>query len=211
MPRARPRISELARDVTEFLGSYDMGPPKRWSSLRVAYHSACSHAAWPAHHRRAARAPAQSRLHAWSDVPEGHICCGSAGTYNILQPEIAARAARPQGRATSAACKPDVVATGNIGCITQLAGGSTSPSCTPWSCSTGPTAAPCRAGSKRSPASCPTCRSPSAGWKTSSRLERRQDAAAAVSTRRGSGRGASTSGASAFASCRQMLSASRSE
>ena len=46
----RQESPRMARDVTEFLGSYDMGPPKRWSSLRVAYHSACSHAARPAHH-----------------------------------------------------------------------------------------------------------------------------------------------------------------
>ena len=56
------------------------------------------------------------------EVPEGHICCGSAGTYNILQPEIAGRAARAQGR-QHPRVRPDVVATGNIGCITQLAGG----------------------------------------------------------------------------------------
>ncbi len=53
------------------------------------------------------------------DVPEGHICCGSAGTYNILQPEIAARL-RKRKIANIAKTKPDAVATGNIGCITQL-------------------------------------------------------------------------------------------
>ena len=56
------------------------------------------------------------------DVPEGHLCCGSAGTYNILQPEIATAAARPQGREYREIA-PDVVAAGNIGCITQIARG----------------------------------------------------------------------------------------
>ena len=56
------------------------------------------------------------------DVPEGHLCCGSAGTYNILQPEIAA-ALRDRKLANIVATQPDLVATGNIGCITQLAAG----------------------------------------------------------------------------------------
>src|SRR5258705_9446475 len=53
------------------------------------------------------------------DVPEGHICCGSAGTYNILQPELA-RQLRERKSANIQSVQPDLVATGNIGCITQL-------------------------------------------------------------------------------------------
>jgi glycolate oxidase iron-sulfur subunit len=56
------------------------------------------------------------------EVPEGHLCCGSAGTYNILQPEIAADL-RDRKVANIQSLRPDVVATGNIGCITQLASG----------------------------------------------------------------------------------------
>ena len=56
------------------------------------------------------------------DVPEGHLCCGSAGTYNLLQPEIAT-ALRDRKLANIAKIRPDLVATGNIGCITQLASG----------------------------------------------------------------------------------------
>ena len=56
------------------------------------------------------------------DVPEGHLCCGSAGTYNLLQPEIATTL-RERKLANIAATRPDLVATGNIGCITQLAHG----------------------------------------------------------------------------------------
>ncbi len=55
------------------------------------------------------------------DVPEGHLCCGSAGTYNILQPELAA-ALRERKLANIALTRPDVIAAGNIGCITQLSG-----------------------------------------------------------------------------------------
>ena len=56
------------------------------------------------------------------DVPEGHLCCGSAGTYNILQPELASRLrARKVGNIER--LKPDVIAAGNIGCITQIAAG----------------------------------------------------------------------------------------
>jgi glycolate oxidase iron-sulfur subunit len=53
------------------------------------------------------------------DVPEGHLCCGSAGTYNILQPDIA-RHLRDRKAANIKSVRPDVVATGNIGCIAQL-------------------------------------------------------------------------------------------
>jgi len=56
------------------------------------------------------------------DVPEGHLCCGSAGTYNIMQPGIAARL-RERKLANLDLTKADLVATGNIGCITQLTTG----------------------------------------------------------------------------------------
>jgi glycolate oxidase iron-sulfur subunit len=57
-----------------------------------------------------------------ADIPEGHICCGSAGTYNIMQPEIAGEL-RDRKVRNIRRVKPDLVAAGNIGCITQLAGG----------------------------------------------------------------------------------------
>ena len=56
------------------------------------------------------------------DVPEGHLCCGSAGTYNILQPSLA-RQLRDRKIANIESTRPDAVATGNIGCIMQIAGG----------------------------------------------------------------------------------------
>jgi glycolate oxidase iron-sulfur subunit len=123
-PRAA-KIAGMTRDVTEFLAGYDMGPPKRWSSLRVAYHSACS----MQHGQRVTEEPRTLLRNAGFsvvEVPEGHLCCGSAGTYNILQPEIA-RELRDRKAANIRSVRPDVVATGNIGCITQLEGAAGAP------------------------------------------------------------------------------------
>ena len=97
---------------------------RRW---RVAYHSACSlqHGQQITSQPKAAAAP--RRLHGRRDRAEGHLCCGSAGTYNLLQPEIAGAAARPQGGQHRARPAPDVIAAGNIGCITQIASGTAMP------------------------------------------------------------------------------------
>lgn len=111
-------ISDLTKDVSEFIVDYELGPPKRYSSLRVAYHSACS----LQHGQRITEEPKELLSKAGytvADVPEGHICCGSAGVYNILQPEIATTL-RERKTANIRTAKPDLVATGNIGCITHL-------------------------------------------------------------------------------------------
>jgi glycolate oxidase iron-sulfur subunit len=114
------RISALAMDICEYLVHADLprdGAPER---LIVAYHSACS----LQHGQKVVREPKDvlSRLgFLVKDVPEGHLCCGSAGTYNILEPDIAKRLrARKVGNIEKLA--PDVIAAGNIGCITQLGG-----------------------------------------------------------------------------------------
>lgn len=115
------RISEMTKDITEFLADYDLGPPVRWSSLRIAYHSACS----LQHGQRVTEEPKALLANAGYTVvspPEGHICCGSAGTYNIMQPELA-KELRTRKVKNIRSVKPDVVAAGNIGCITQLASG----------------------------------------------------------------------------------------
>jgi len=115
------RVSEMTLDVTEFLTRFDPGPPKRWSSLRVAYHSACS----LQHGQRVTDEPkALLRTAGFTvvDIAEAHICCGSAGTYNIMQPELAATLRERKVKNIRAA-KPDLVAAGNIGCITQIAAG----------------------------------------------------------------------------------------
>jgi glycolate oxidase iron-sulfur subunit len=118
------RISTLAKDVTEYLGGLDLAFGKA-AKLVVAYHSACS----MQHGQKITDAPKLLLRRAGftvRDVPEGHICCGSAGTYNLLQPEIAGRL-RARKVANIARVKPDVIATGNIGCITQIGSGTTIP------------------------------------------------------------------------------------
>jgi glycolate oxidase iron-sulfur subunit len=115
------RLSELARDICEFVGTtYDLGPPRRWSSLRVAYHPSCS----LQHGQRVVEEPRALLVKAGFsvvDIPEAHICCGSAGTYNILQPDLA-QALRERKAKNIKRVKSDLVATGNVGCIAQLAG-----------------------------------------------------------------------------------------
>jgi glycolate oxidase iron-sulfur subunit len=113
------RISALARDVTEYLGTLGLPEPALPAGLAVAYHSACS----MQHGQKITRQPKELLARAGFTVREpreGHLCCGSAGTYNILQPEIAARL-RDRKVRNLAATGADVVATGNIGCITQIA------------------------------------------------------------------------------------------
>ncbi|XWN34542.1 MAG: heterodisulfide reductase-related iron-sulfur binding cluster [Devosia sp.] len=112
------KISELTKDITEFLTTLDLGAPQREAAVTIAYHSACS----MQHGQQIKREP-KALLSAAGfdvkDVPEGHLCCGSAGTYNIMQPAIAARLkSRKLGNLEKTGA--DLVATGNIGCITQL-------------------------------------------------------------------------------------------
>jgi glycolate oxidase iron-sulfur subunit len=123
------RIAALARDVTEVVAALGLGPPSPSAALgagrRVAYHSACS----MQHGQRLHAGPKALLIAAGFEtveVPEGHLCCGSAGTYNLLQPEIA-RKLRDRKVANIAATSPDLIAAGNIGCITQIASGTTVP------------------------------------------------------------------------------------
>src|SRR5207245_1435555 len=94
-------------------------PPVVETGQRVAYHSACS----LQHGQRIRRQPKELLAAAGfevTDISESHICCGSAGTYNLLQPEIAMRL-RDRKVAAIEATQPDVIAAGNIGCINQIA------------------------------------------------------------------------------------------
>ncbi len=115
------QVSGLAKDITEFLTGLDLGAPVRPGGLTIAYHSACS----MQHGQKITRQPKELLKAAGftvKDVPEGHLCCGSAGTYNILQPEIATRL-RDRKVANIRKTVPDLVATGNIGCMTQIGTG----------------------------------------------------------------------------------------
>jgi glycolate oxidase iron-sulfur subunit len=113
------RVSALARDITEYLATLDLPEPAVRPGLTVAYHSACS----MQHGQKITRQPKELLARAGFTVKEpreGHLCCGSAGTYNILQPEISARL-RDRKVGNIEATGADLVATGNIGCITQIA------------------------------------------------------------------------------------------
>ena len=119
------RVSALTRDVTEFLDTLDLPGAAKPSGLAVAYHSACS----MQHGQKIDALPRQLLTQAGfevRDIPEGHLCCGSAGTYNILEPEIALRL-RDRKIANIVQTSPDLVATGNIGCIAQIASGTSIP------------------------------------------------------------------------------------
>ncbi|MEX2202108.1 MAG: glycolate oxidase subunit GlcF [Dongiaceae bacterium] len=115
------RVSALAQDVTEFLVAQGIGNAARAPENRgiaVAYHSACS----MQHGQKIQREPRDLLRNAGFEVREiadGHLCCGSAGTYNILQSDLA-DAMRARKAANIDATGASVVATGNIGCIAQL-------------------------------------------------------------------------------------------
>ncbi|WP_306119169.1 MULTISPECIES: glycolate oxidase subunit GlcF [unclassified Roseitalea] len=119
------RVSALASDITEYLAKLDMPEPAIRPNLTVAYHSACS----MQHGQKITGAPKdllKAAGFAVKDPPEGHLCCGSAGTYNIMQPEIAAELKQRKVRNIEST-RPDLIATGNIGCITQIGTGTALP------------------------------------------------------------------------------------
>jgi glycolate oxidase iron-sulfur subunit len=119
------RVSALAKDVCEYLETLGLGAPLNPSGISVAYHSACS----LQHGQQVRTAPKALLARAGFRVcepAEGHLCCGSAGTYNMLQPELSRRL-RDRKVANLAATEADVIATGNIGCITQIQSGTDVP------------------------------------------------------------------------------------
>ncbi|MFJ5489141.1 heterodisulfide reductase-related iron-sulfur binding cluster, partial [Hansschlegelia beijingensis] len=118
------RVSALAKDVTEFAASFEL-KPSRQTGLAVTYHSACS-----MQHGQSIREEPKALLRAAGftvkEPAESHICCGSAGTYNIMQPEIATKL-RDRKVANIERTAPEIVATGNIGCLTQIRTGTSVP------------------------------------------------------------------------------------
>jgi glycolate oxidase iron-sulfur subunit len=119
------RVAKLAKDVSEYLATLTLPRRQDTDALIVAYHSACS----LQHGQRVTRQPKEvlTKLgFVVRDIPEGHLCCGSAGTYNILQPDIARRL-RERKVGTIERLRPDVIAAGNLGCIMQIAAGTDLP------------------------------------------------------------------------------------
>ncbi len=120
------RVSELAMDISEFLVTLDLPDPAvPQKEMAVTYHSACS----LQHGQKIRSAPKELLKKAGfavREAKEAHLCCGSAGTYNIMQPEIADRLKQRKVR-NLAETSPDVIAAGNIGCLTQIASATQTP------------------------------------------------------------------------------------
>ena len=118
-------VSEIALDVAELIARLGLSGARAPERLVVAYHAACS-----LQHGQQVTAEPKSLLaqagFVVKEVPEGHLCCGSAGTYNILQPDLAGRL-RARKVANIESTSPDVVAAGNIGCQVQIAAATTIP------------------------------------------------------------------------------------
>jgi glycolate oxidase iron-sulfur subunit len=115
------RVAALAKDPCEVLDFLGLVPGTLNQSIKVAYHSACS----LQHGQRIPDLPKQLLRKVGFkvvDVPQAYLCCGSAGTYNILQPQIA-RQLREAKATNIRKTAPDVVAAGNIGCLVHIAKG----------------------------------------------------------------------------------------
>jgi glycolate oxidase iron-sulfur subunit len=118
-------VSRRAKDVTEYLATLRLQAGAAPNGLTVAYHAVCS----LQHGQKVTREPKELLSKCGfivKDVAEGHLCCGSAGTYNILQPALAEKL-RDRKVANIKALAPDLIAAGNIGCLTQIAAGTAIP------------------------------------------------------------------------------------
>lgn len=118
------RVSEISMDVSELLMKLDL-PESADRDLVVAYHAACS----LQHGQKIKTYPKDLLKRAGFTVVEpadSHLCCGSAGTYNLMQPEISKQLKTRKVR-TLEAKKPDLIAAGNIGCMTQIGSGTQVP------------------------------------------------------------------------------------
>jgi glycolate oxidase iron-sulfur subunit len=122
---AARQISSLAKDVCELMAELGLAAPSRKTGMAVAYNGACS----LQHGQKIGKAPRDLLAAAGFDVreiPEGHLCCGSAGTYNLLQHELAGRLLARKVESIESV-KPDIVAAGNIGCLVQIGNGTRLP------------------------------------------------------------------------------------
>ncbi len=120
------KISELTKDISEYLTqSLKLNFKNINKNYKIAYHSACS----LQHGQKVHTEPMDLIKKTGNEVveiPDGHLCCGSAGTYNMLQAEIAERLLKEKIMNIEK-IKPDIILTGNIGCITQISIGTKIP------------------------------------------------------------------------------------
>jgi glycolate oxidase iron-sulfur subunit len=112
------RVAAITRDISEVMAELGLKDAVHAPKLRVAYHAACSlqHGQKITTHPKALLKAAGFEV---VEPAEGHLCCGSAGTYNLMQPEISAQL-KERKAANLAATRPQVVAAGNIGCMMQI-------------------------------------------------------------------------------------------
>ncbi|WP_323040567.1 glycolate oxidase subunit GlcF [Gemmobacter sp.] len=113
-------VAGMTLDISELVVKLGI-PEGAAKGLRVAYHAACS----LQHGQQVKSAPKDLLKRAGFEVVEpadSHLCCGSAGTYNLLQPEISAQL-KARKVATLEARRPDIIAAGNIGCMMQIGSG----------------------------------------------------------------------------------------
>ena len=124
--RKAKMISSLAKDVTEYLGkNIKLNYVKKDKKFTIAYHSACS----MQHGQKIHNQPMDLLKKTGNEIveiPDGHLCCGSAGTYNLLQDEMAAELLKRKVSNIDKV-KPDFISTGNIGCMTQISSGTKIP------------------------------------------------------------------------------------
>ena len=123
------KISELTKDISEYLNENVKLKftqlKKNDKKYKIAYHSACS----MQHGQKVHKEPInliKKTGNEIMEIPEGHICCGSAGTYNLLQNNIAKDLLKDKIKNIEK-IKPQIISTGNIGCITQIASGTKIP------------------------------------------------------------------------------------
>ncbi len=124
MAEQAAKVSALAVDISELLERLDM-PKGGPCGIRVAYHAACS----LQHGQQVKAAPKSLLRRAGFDVVEprdSHLCCGSAGTYNLMQPKISSQLKNRKVE-TLENISPDVIAAGNIGCMMQIGSGTKIP------------------------------------------------------------------------------------
>jgi len=122
---AAAMVSSLTKDITEYISGLELKAVPRQSGIVVAYHAACS----LQHGQKITQLPKEllsKNGFVVKDIAESHLCCGSAGTYNLLQPDIANKL-RDRKVANIAMVKPDMIAAGNIGCMVQIASGTSVP------------------------------------------------------------------------------------
>ena len=124
------KISDLTKDISEYLSEniklkFNQSEKEKIKSYRIAYHSACS----MQHGQKIHKEPIDLIRKTGNEVceiPNGHLCCGSAGTYNMLQHEIADKLLDKKIENINK-IKPAIISTGNIGCINQIAKGTNIP------------------------------------------------------------------------------------